>query len=279
MLPILAGAVALAPPHNVTHLDLRSARPVGSPHTYIKTTAVGNFPEGFAEESYNGYEGVISGADTSLTVSGNVRAYWVEDYRQHDWSQIKYKKLDLRGKSLRWTTDISKVGCACNAALYLVAMGSSGSGGSSGYCDIQGVGGSECLEIDLLEGNKKAIQTTLHTQTGEKVDGTCNQYGCAVGGGTRTVACSAPNLACPVPAGSILVRHLIGSWSRPYSHTLPDAYRHIPLHTVTYRYIPLHLGSWESALLPLSPHILLPPPRVRSSTGARTTRITTAKAR
>ena len=88
-----------------------------STNGYQKTTGVGPYPEGFAEEDYNGYEGVISGADTQLTVSGNVRAYWVQDKGQHSWDTIKYKKLDLRGKSLRWTTDVSRVGCACNAAL------------------------------------------------------------------------------------------------------------------------------------------------------------------
>ena len=152
-------------------------------NTYIKTASVGRYPEGFAEESYNGAEGVIQGADTTLTVSGNVRAYWVQDSDQHAWSSLEYVPLDLRGKSLRWTSDMSRVGCACNAALYLVAMPPRGHGDASGYCDIQGSGKGECLEIDLLEGNKKAIQTTLHTQTGKSSDGTCNQYGCAVNWG------------------------------------------------------------------------------------------------
>jgi len=39
------------------------------------------------------------------------------------------------------------------------------------------------LAQDLLEGNRKAIQTTLHTQTGKQSDGTCNQYGCAINWG------------------------------------------------------------------------------------------------
>ena len=154
-----------------------------SANGYQKTTAVGPYPEGFAEEDYHGTEGLISGADTALTISGNVRAYWVQDSNQHSWDTIDFQKLDLRGKSLRWTTDVSKVGCACNAALYLVAMPSKGQGDNSGYCDIQGVGGEYCLEIDLFEGNQKAMQATLHTQQGQVVDGSCNQYGCAVNWG------------------------------------------------------------------------------------------------
>uniref|UniRef100_A0A7S2G673 cellulose 1,4-beta-cellobiosidase (non-reducing end) n=1 Tax=Haptolina brevifila TaxID=156173 RepID=A0A7S2G673_9EUKA len=184
MLLALLTAVGASILNNATtHSDFFGVRPLGSPAAYIKTTPVGNYPEGFAEESYNGYEGEISGSGHSLTVRGNVRTYWVKDVEKHDWSQIRYKALDLRGKSLRFTADVSRVGCACNAALYLVGMPSGGHGGSSGYCDIQGVGDRECLEIDLLEGNRKAIQTTLHTQTGKKADGTCNQYGCAVNWG------------------------------------------------------------------------------------------------
>jgi hypothetical protein len=80
--------------------------------------------------------------------------------------------------SAGYTVDVSSVGCACNAALYLVAMPSRGQGDSSGYCDIQSVGGRTCTEIDVLEGNKKAVQTTLHTRTGTGTDGTCNQFGC-----------------------------------------------------------------------------------------------------
>ena len=150
--------------------------------THIKTAPVGKAPKGFAEESYDGYEGTISGSGTSLTVQGNVRTYWVKDVNQHSWSSIDYNTLNLAGKSLSFTADYSRVGCGCNAALYLVAMPSKGHGNNSGYCDIQ-AGSNACLEIDLLEGNTKAIQTTLHTQTGQGADGTCNRYGCAVNWG------------------------------------------------------------------------------------------------
>lgn len=35
-----------------------------------------------------------------------------------------------------------------------------------------------CFEIDLIEGNKKAVQATLHTTQGKGIDGRCNQDGC-----------------------------------------------------------------------------------------------------
>lgn len=50
------------------------------------------------------------------------------------------------------------------------------------YCDIQGYDSGDvqaCTEIDLIEGNAKAIQTTLHTSEGHGNDGrSCNQDGC-----------------------------------------------------------------------------------------------------
>ena len=141
-----------------------------TPNADVQTTPYGPPPEGFAEES----SGIMNGSYSSLVLKGNVRAYWTMDDTQHTWSNIGYKKLDLLGKSLRFTVDVAQVGCACNAALYLVAMGSTGSSDGSGYCDIQGVGGSTCTEIDLLEANVKAVQGTLHTQRGQECDGTCN---------------------------------------------------------------------------------------------------------
>lgn len=52
-------------------------------------------------------------------------------------------------------------------------------GSSSNYCDIQSPDPRRCIEIDLFEGNTKALQTTLHTDKGKAADGRCNQWGCA----------------------------------------------------------------------------------------------------
>lgn len=164
---------------------LLSYRPegLGVSSTYIKTTPYGPARDGFAEESYGGKEGVMKASGSSLSVKGNVRAYWVKDHTHHSWNGMQYKTLHLHGKKLRFTVDVSRVGCGCNAALYLVEMPSSAHSSSSGYCDIQGVGSRHCNEIDLFEGNSKAMQATLHTQSGTTVDGNCNQYGCAVNWG------------------------------------------------------------------------------------------------
>ena len=52
----------------------------------------------------------------------------------------------------------------------------------AGYCDIQfydDPAKQACVELDLLEGNSKAVQVTLHTAQGKGRDGnSCNQDGC-----------------------------------------------------------------------------------------------------
>ena len=58
----------------------------------------------------------------------------------------------------------------------------------SNYCDIQGFDVDEmdaCTELDLLEGNRKALQSTLHTAQGKGADGRCNQDGCVGNWGRR----------------------------------------------------------------------------------------------
>ena len=110
-----------------------------------------------------------------LELHGNGRAYLVENAKQ---SHSRYLKLDLRGKALHFTADMSKVPCSVNAALYFVKMDGES---PAGYCDIQTT--PSCLEIDVFEANVGAIQATVHTQRGVGGDGTCNQWGCAVNWG------------------------------------------------------------------------------------------------
>ena len=84
---------------------------------------------------------------------------------RHSWDAVEYEKLFLLDRSLSFTIDLSSVGCGCNAAVYLVAMDKPSSIGSN-YCDIQGFDLEDmeaCTELDLLEGNVKALQSTLHT--------------------------------------------------------------------------------------------------------------------
>lgn len=125
----------------------------------------------------------------AITVTGNNRLYAVEDINVRDWPEVRYHKFPVLDKEISFTVDLSQVNCGCNAAIYFVAMPAHGSGdpqNPAAYCDIQGYDQDipACVELDLLEGNSKAIQTTLHTFRGHGVDGhSCNQDGCAANWG------------------------------------------------------------------------------------------------
>jgi hypothetical protein len=53
--------------------------------------------------------------DDSLTVQGNMRTFPIIE-GPPIWQYTRYKKWDLRGKSLQFSADVSKVGCGCNTA-------------------------------------------------------------------------------------------------------------------------------------------------------------------
>eukprot|EP00966_Prymnesium_polylepis_P325420 7381407-Prymnesium_polylepis.3 len=116
---------------------------------------------------------------SQVNITGNNRAYLVNDWVWATrWRDVSYKHLMLMERSLEFTIDFSKVGCGCNAAIYLVGMPAAPWGpGASDYCDIQD-DDKRCAEIDILEGNRQALQSTLHMTAGHGQDGRCNQDGC-----------------------------------------------------------------------------------------------------
>ena len=146
-------------------------------------------------DSQGVYEGV--------KVKGNNRLFAISDYVwAHKWRDVSYRHFNLLDRALSFTIDVSNVGCGCNAAVYLVQM-TEPDGDGPGYCDIQGYDSEfdivrPCLEIDLLEGNAKAVQATLHTGSGKGADGqSCNQDGCVC-----VCVCSAAWPSSEVPYGS-----------------------------------------------------------------------------
>lgn len=90
------------------------------------------------------------------------------------WDPKAFYRVPLLGRSLSYTVDLGAVGCSCNAALYLVQMpGYNATGGGHPdptpagdyYCGANAGkhGGNFCPELDVLEANKYAMQTTAHT--------------------------------------------------------------------------------------------------------------------
>ena len=131
------------------------------------------FPNGIAGSANPGFQAVYGELEPVKTgvleLSGNSRGYLVVD--QQD-GHSKYKYLNLLGKTLRFTADVSRVPCSVNAALYFVQM-EQDRRNPEGYCDIQT--SPSCTEIDVFEANQGAIQATIHTQRGLGGDGTCNR--------------------------------------------------------------------------------------------------------
>ena len=127
-----------------------------------------------------------------IAITGSTRMFYSslvpspEQAAKMQWSDVAYEKLALLDKSLSFTIDMSAVPCGCNAALYLVQMDMPSGDDGSGYCDIQGFDDPSmkaCTELDVIEGNQKALQSTLHTTPGKGEDGRCNQDGCAANWG------------------------------------------------------------------------------------------------
>ena len=66
-----------------------------------------------------------------------------------------------------FTADVSGCNCGCACTLYLANMPEP-TGSGSEYCDGSQADG--CLEIDLMEANRKAFHAALHTVVGEETD-------------------------------------------------------------------------------------------------------------
>ena len=171
------------------------------------------------------------GPGGGVLLRANKRAYLVKktvavDAPPTSWSDVRLAKLNLKGQALRMRLDVHNVGCACNAAAYLVNMRpenevlpGSAKGVGPVYCDVQGPINTSvlhpatpqlCVEDDLVEANTKAFQSTLHTAFSKPGPGSgpncadCDQWGwksCGNGLGTFT----ARPLARPGPRWSNVI--------------------------------------------------------------------------
>jgi len=93
------------------------------------------------------------------------RSYFASTCTAGKYDNEQYLALDLRGKTLIYTTDLSLAGCGCNAALYLTSMRQNKRPSECGdhYCDANNVCGESCDEIDIQEGNVFSWHSTLHS--------------------------------------------------------------------------------------------------------------------
>ena len=91
----------------------------------------------------------------NLQITGEARAYLVDDFKQRSWSDHRYIRFDL-SNPLTFDLDLSQVPCGCVASVYFTKM-KDPSLGKSNYCDaaaslIPGLNDETCVELDIVEG-------------------------------------------------------------------------------------------------------------------------------
>jgi len=109
------------------------------------------------------------------------------------WEPYEFFQFKVLDRTLSFTVDLSKVGCGCNLALYMVqAPGLDRAGDPSigqceedspYYCDANKVCGQWCPEMDIMEANIKAFQATPHSCDAPDAAGhysNCDRSGCGL---------------------------------------------------------------------------------------------------
>jgi len=145
--------------------------------------------KGFETATFMSGKGTnISGGDLSLE---HYSALGVTTTCSNHWDPSGFALFKLLGKTLSFVVDLSKVGCACNLALYLIngpprdetgqpAVGTCSWGPY--YCDSSSVCGEQCPEVDLMEANSLAFQATPHKCDAPSLSGrysSCDRKGCS----------------------------------------------------------------------------------------------------
>lgn len=111
----------------------------------------------------------VSVSKNTISLAHNARTY-IAAQCDTEFKPSSFYIFKLMDKTISYTVDLSEVGCACNAALYLTSMPAYNSSQSPDptrcedyYCDANKVCGIYCPEIDLIEANNHNIHITPHS--------------------------------------------------------------------------------------------------------------------
>jgi len=92
------------------------------------------------------------------------RAY-LADFPHKGYSRPSYAAFVLVGRTLRFSVDLSDVGCGCVASFSLSGMRQNMERGTCGgdyYCDARGECGVTCSEVGIMEANRHIWTSSMH---------------------------------------------------------------------------------------------------------------------
>jgi hypothetical protein len=122
------------------------------------------------------FELALEPRDTAsgLPSRNGARVYLADSCVEGAYEQTRFAAVPLLGSTLAFSVDLSNAECGCNAAFYVTAMRQNTDAGlcdGDFYCDAANVCGVRCVELDLMEANRKAFHSVLHTKWDQKVTG------------------------------------------------------------------------------------------------------------
>jgi len=124
----------------------------------------------------NGSAGQVETRDgNAVSADISSRAFFGKACAGHD--NFEYAAVNLLGKRLRYTVDLSGAGCGCSASVHLVSMRRFAqlSDCSDHNCDANGTCGSRCNDISIHNANRYVFHTAL--QTADDPVGLQERYG------------------------------------------------------------------------------------------------------
>ena len=148
--PTTTATTTLPPPSTTAHIHGECASCPGD-FDVPGYGPVSLVPTGWTEQGCGKRVDVIGGRKLAPHMGG--RAYFADSCTAGFYDHRQYLGLNLLGKTMKYTVDLSGAGCGCNAAVYLVSMRQNAreSENLDHYCDASGIGGEFCAEIDIQE--------------------------------------------------------------------------------------------------------------------------------